>query len=90
MLYYIIGFIGFIGVAIYYFNSYKSTSLTKNVLITGATDGIGKSYVHKYASIKSVDKIYVVGRDTDKLELLKIEIYTRYSKVVIPIICKFI
>lgn len=75
-------------VCYYLYNyTYKSASISRIILITGATDGIGNAFVYKYASMPNIEKIYITGRNLDKLTIIKDEIYTTFNKTVIPIVC---
>lgn len=56
----------------------------KNVLITGATSGIGRSAAIKLSSLGA--NIFFIARDEDKAQLLVDDIYKKSEKEAIPII----
>jgi len=66
----------------YIYKSKKGKQIT-SVLITGATDGIGKSYVEYFSRIKGV-KIYATGRSLEKLQELQ-----EYNKDINIILCDY-
>ena len=53
--------------------------IAKNILITGATSGLGKAIAKKYA--KTAANLYLFGRSDDKLEEVKKECKAINSKV---------
>ena len=53
------------------------TSENKTILITGATSGIGLEFVNIYADLNY--NIIAIGRDSEKLKLLKSDIEIKYS-----------
>ncbi|MBK7158954.1 MAG: SDR family NAD(P)-dependent oxidoreductase [Ignavibacteria bacterium] len=53
------------------------TSENKTILITGATSGIGLEFVKIYADLNY--NIIAIGRDSEKLKLLKSDIEIKYS-----------
>jgi short-subunit dehydrogenase len=66
-----------------YYKAYPS----KNILITGGTDGIGKAWVEKYAKNSCINKIYVVGRNIERLTELQTFILNKYNKNIHCIVC---
>lgn len=55
------------------------------VLITGTTSGLGKAFAEKFACNK--DKMILVSRDENKLELQKCELQEKYHVEIKTITC---
>ena len=58
--------------------------IAKNIIITGATSGLGKAITKKYA--KTAANLYLVGRNDEKLENIKKECKAINSKVNVKLI----
>lgn len=53
-------------------------SISKNVLVTGATSGVGEAIAKRYA--KTASNLILLGRNEEKLEKVKLECKTINSK----------
>ncbi|MDR0733750.1 MAG: SDR family oxidoreductase [Dysgonamonadaceae bacterium] len=56
----------------------------KTILITGATDGIGKACAHKFASAGA--RVILNGRNPEKLQTIKQDLTKKYAVEVLPLL----